>query len=61
MAGQAQALHSAMKFEERTPSGAIGDPTAASAEKGEKLLEAAATAVAGVLSDDALWALPGGK
>jgi creatinine amidohydrolase len=47
-----------MKFEERTPSGAIGDPTAASAEKGEKLLEAAATAVAGVLSDDALWALP---
>ena len=61
VAGQAQALHSAMKFEERTPSGAIGDPTAASAEKGEKLLEAAAIAVAGVLSDDALWALPGGK
>jgi creatinine amidohydrolase len=57
VAGQAQALHSAMKFEERTPSGAIGDPTAASAEKGEKLLEAAATAVAGVLSDDDLWKL----
>ena len=57
VAGQAHALHSAMKFEERTPSGAIGDPTAASAEKGEKLLEAAATAVAGVLSDDALWTL----
>jgi creatinine amidohydrolase len=58
LAGQAQALHSAMKFEERTPSGAIGDPTAASAAKGEKLLEAAATAVAGLLSDDELWALP---
>jgi creatinine amidohydrolase len=57
-AGQAQAVHSPMKFEERTPSGAIGDPTAASAEKGEKLLEAAATAVAGVLANDELWALP---
>lgn len=61
VAGQAQAVHSAMKFEERTPSGAIGDPTAASAEKGEKLLEAAATAVAGVLSNDELWALPAGS
>jgi creatinine amidohydrolase len=58
VAGQAQAVHSAMRFEERTPTGAIGDPTAASAEKGEKLLEAAATAVAGVLSNDQLWALP---
>jgi len=57
-AGQAQAVHSPMKFEERTPSGAIGDPTAASPAKGEKLLEAAATAVAGVLSDDARWTLP---
>jgi creatinine amidohydrolase/Fe(II)-dependent formamide hydrolase-like protein len=47
-----------MKFEERTPSGAIGDPTAASPAKGEKLLEAAAAAVAGVLSDDARWTLP---
>ncbi len=47
-----------MKFEERTPSGAIGDPTAASAAKGERLLEAAASAVAGVLSDDALWVPP---
>ncbi len=61
VAGQAQAVHSAMKFEERTPSGAIGDPTAASAETGEKLLEAAATAVAGVLSNDELWALPAGS
>jgi creatinine amidohydrolase len=58
VAGQTQAVHSPMKFEERTPSGAVGDPTAASAEKGEKLLDAAATAVAGVLSNDDLWALP---
>jgi creatinine amidohydrolase len=58
VAGQAQALHSAMKFEERTPTGVIGDPTAASAAKGEKLLEASADAVAAVLSDDARWSLP---
>jgi creatinine amidohydrolase len=58
VAGQAQALHSAMKFEERTPTGVIGDPTAASAAKGEKLLEASADAVAKVLSDDARWSLP---
>jgi creatinine amidohydrolase len=57
VAGQAQTIHSPMKFEERTPTGVIGDPTAASAEKGEKLLEAAATAVAGVLSHDELWTL----
>ncbi|HEX5077564.1 MAG TPA: creatininase family protein [Geminicoccaceae bacterium] len=61
IAGQTQAVHAAMRFEERTPSGAIGDPTAASAEKGEKLLEAAATAVAGVLSADKLWALPAAR
>jgi creatinine amidohydrolase len=58
VAGQAQAVHSAMKFEERTPTGVIGDPTAASAAKGEKLLEASADAVAAVLSDDARWSLP---
>jgi creatinine amidohydrolase len=58
VAGQAQAVHSPMKFEERTPTGVIGDPTAASAEKGEKLLEASANAVAAVLSDDARWSLP---
>jgi creatinine amidohydrolase len=61
VAGQTPAVHSPMRFEVRTPTGAIGDPTAASAEKGEKLLEAAATAVAGVLSNDELWALPVGS
>jgi creatinine amidohydrolase len=42
-------------FAERTPSGAIGDPTAASAEKGERLLEAAAAAVAELLLNDDFW------
>jgi creatinine amidohydrolase len=55
VAGRAEAVHSPMKFEERTPTGVIGDPTAASAEKGEKLLEASADAVAVVLSDDVRW------
>ncbi|MGH6942805.1 MAG: creatininase family protein, partial [Geminicoccaceae bacterium] len=45
-------------FDARTPSGALGDPTAASAERGERLLEAAASAVAGVLLDDDFWARP---
>jgi creatinine amidohydrolase len=58
VAGQAQAVHSPMKFEERTPTGVIGDPTAAAPEKGEKLLEASADAVAAVLSDDARWNVP---
>ena len=48
----------ALRSRAQPTSGALGDPTAASAEKGERLLEAAATAVAGVLADDKLWALP---
>jgi creatinine amidohydrolase len=55
VAGQADTVHSPMRFEQRTPTGVIGDPTAASAEKGEKLLEASANAVAKVLSDNARW------
>jgi creatinine amidohydrolase len=61
VAGGAQAVFSRVAFKERTPTGAVGDPTAASAEKGLRLLEASATAVAGVLSNDALWALPKGE
>jgi creatinine amidohydrolase len=61
VAGGAQAVFSRVAFKERTPTGAVGDPTAASAEKGLRLLEASATAVAGVLSNDALWALPAGE
>ncbi|MEM7021755.1 MAG: creatininase family protein [Pseudomonadota bacterium] len=58
VAGGAEAVYSAMRFEERTPTGVIGDPTAASAEKGERLLEASANAIGRVLSDDARWAMP---
>jgi creatinine amidohydrolase len=46
-------------FVARTRSGAIGDPTAASAEKGERLLEAAADAVAGLILNREFWAEPG--
>ncbi len=42
-------------FAERTPSGALGDPTAASAAKGERLLEAASAALAQLLLDDRFW------
>ena len=34
----------------------IGDPTAASAAKGERLLDAAAEAIAELLLDDSCWA-----
>jgi creatinine amidohydrolase len=58
VAGLAQPLYGKTVFKEITPSGVIGDPTAASAEKGERLLEAAANAVAKELSDDARWTMP---
>ena len=42
----------------RTETGALGHPEAASAEKGERLLSAIATAVADKLCDKDIWALP---
>ena len=42
-------------FAEMTPSGAIGDPTAATPEKGEKLLAAMAERLAEKLIDRASW------
>jgi creatinine amidohydrolase len=42
-------------FAARTASGALGDPTAASAEKGERLLEAAGAALAELLLDEPFW------
>jgi creatinine amidohydrolase len=42
-------------FPERTPTGVIGDPTAASAAKGERLLDAAAETIAELLLDDDCW------
>lgn len=45
-------------FAEITESGVIGVPAAASAEKGEKLLDAAAGALAEALTDGAIWPAP---
>ncbi len=42
----------------RTASGVIGNPEAASAEKGARLIAAIAEDVAGKLADPRLWALP---
>jgi creatinine amidohydrolase len=42
-------------FADRTPSGALGDPRAASAEKGERLLALAAQCVAAKLVDEGFW------
>jgi creatinine amidohydrolase len=42
-------------FAARTPTGVIGDPTAASAEKGERLLDAAADVIAELLLDPGCW------
>lgn len=52
------AAHRWQSFAARTSHGAIGDPRAATAEKGQKLLEAAADAVAGLISNRAFWDIP---
>lgn len=43
-------------FAEMTETGVLGDPRAAGAAKGERLLEAAAARLAAALADPALWA-----
>ncbi len=43
-------------FAARSDNGTIGNPTRANADKGERLLDAAAEAVAGLLRNDAFWA-----
>jgi creatinine amidohydrolase len=46
-------------FAERAPlTGVIGDPRAATAEKGEKLLAVVADALAGAMRDPRLWSAP---
>jgi creatinine amidohydrolase len=45
-------------FKARTRHGAIGDPRAASAEKGERLLDAAAEAVARLVANEEFWTMP---
>ena len=52
------AVHRWRSFKARTRHGVIGDPSAATAEKGERLLEAAAQAVARVCANAEFWALP---
>ena len=49
------AVHRWQSFRSRTSHGAIGDPRAASAEKGERLLEAASEAVTSLISNDEFW------
>jgi creatinine amidohydrolase len=52
-----EAVHRWRSFKSRTHHGAIGDPRSASVEKGERLLAAAAEAVAKVVSNREFWAL----
>ncbi|MCC6194634.1 MAG: creatininase family protein [Burkholderiales bacterium] len=52
------AVHRWRSFKARTSHGVIGDPGAATAEKGERLLDAAAEAVAGVCTNAEFWSLP---
>lgn len=51
-------LYRSRRMEEWTRSGVVGTPGLASAEKGIRLLDAAAAALAGRLADDATWASP---
>jgi creatinine amidohydrolase len=53
-----EAVHRWRSFKSRTHHGAIGDPRTASADKGERLLAAAAEAVAKVVTNGEFWALP---
>jgi creatinine amidohydrolase len=52
-------VHRWRSFADRTPSGALGDPRAASAEKGARLLELLAGRLAERLVDPAFWGEPG--
>lgn len=52
------AAHRWQSFASRTSHGAIGDPRAATAKKGELLLQAAAEAVSGLVTKSEFWSLP---
>ena len=52
------AVHRWRSFKSRTHHGVIGDPRMATADKGKKLLAAAADAVAKIVMNEELWALP---
>ena len=51
------AAHRWRSFASRTSHGAIGDPRAATPEKGERLLDAAAEAVARLVTNQEFWEL----
>ena len=53
-----QAAHRWQSFKSRTSHGVIGDPRAATAEKGERLLQAAADAVSRLATNSEFWRLP---
>jgi creatinine amidohydrolase len=55
------AAHRWQSFDARTSHGVIGDPRAASAEKGERLLQAAATAVARLVANNDFWTAPANR
>jgi len=52
-----QAAHRWQSFRSRTSHGAIGDPRAATGEKGERLLQAAADAVTHLVTNSEFWDL----
>jgi creatinine amidohydrolase len=52
------AAHRWRSFRARTSHGAIGDPRLATADKGERLLDAAAGAVAALVANQEFWSLP---
>jgi creatinine amidohydrolase len=52
------AVHRWRSFKSRTHHGAIGDARTANADKGQRLLAAAAEAVAKIITNEELWALP---
>jgi creatinine amidohydrolase len=52
------AAHRWQSFKSRTSHGAIGDPRAATPEKGERLLQAASEAVADLVKKSEFWELP---
>jgi len=54
--GAGRASYRWRPFQHLTANGVLGDPSRASAEKGERLLDAASGAVAALLADPAVWA-----
>jgi creatinine amidohydrolase len=52
------AAHRWQSFRSRTSHGAIGDPRTATAEKAERLLQAAADAVTSLVTNADFWKMP---